>query len=325
MSNWYVRRSRERFWAKGMEQDKINAYMTLYTALVTISKAAAPMIPFMTESIYQNIVRNSDPSAPESIHLCDYPKADEKLIDAELEEKMETVLDAVVLGRACRNEGAVKNRQPISKMYIKSDEKLDEFYIDIVRDELNVKKVVFADDVREFTTYVFKPQLRTVGPKYGKQLGGIQKYLKEVDGNAAMDELDSKGVLSFDVNGTSVELSKDDLLIEMTKKEGYEASEDHGMTVVLDLNLTEELIEEGFAAELVSKVQTMRKDSGFEVMDHIRISLNGNEKLTGIVEKNKEQISTKLLADEITSGKDFAFSKEWDINGEKVTISLEKI
>ncbi len=325
MSNWYVRRSRERFWAKGMEQDKINAYMTLYTALVTISKAAAPMIPFMTESIYQNIVRNSFADAPESIHLCDYPAADEKLIDKELEEKMETVLDAVVLGRACRNEGSVKNRQPISKMYIKSEEKLDEFYIDIIREELNVKEVAFADDVREFTTYIFKPQLKTVGPKYGKQLGGIQKFLKEVDGNAAMDELESNGALKFDVDGNAIELAKEDLLIEMTKKEGYEASEDHGMTVVLDLNLTEELIEEGFAAELVSKVQTMRKDSGFEVMDHIRISLNGNDKLVGIVEKNKAQISTKLLADDITSGKDYKFSKEWDINGEKVTISLEKI
>ena len=307
-----------------MEQDKINAYMTLYTALVTVSKLSAPMIPFMTESIYQNIVRSSDANAPESIHLCDYPKADESYINKELEEKMETVLDAVVLGRACRNEGSVKNRQPIPKMYIKSEERLDAFYTDIIKEELNVKEVVFADDVREFTTYIFKPQLKTVGPKYGKQLGGIQKVLKEIDGNKAMDELEAAGVLKFDVDGNAIELSKDDLLIEMTKKEGFEASEDHGMTVVLDLNLTDELIEEGFAAELVSKVQTMRKDSGFEVMDHILISLNGNEKLLGIVRKNEAQIATKLLADEINSGETYDFTKEWDINGEKVTISVKK-
>ena len=325
MSNWYVRRSRERFWAKGMEQDKINAYMTLYTALVTICKAAAPMIPFMTEDIYQNLVRSIDADAPESIHLCDFPVVDAKCIDKKLEENMEDVLDAVVMGRACRNDAAIKNRQPISRMYIKADFKLDSFYTDIIKDELNVKEVVFADDVRAFTSYTFKPQLRTVGPKYGKQLGGIQKHLAELDGNAAMDELNADGKLSFDVNGVTVELTKDDLLIDTAQKEGYVTQEDNRMTVVLDTNLTEELIEEGFVYEIISKIQTMRKDAGFEVMDHIRVSLNGNVKLSALAEKNKEAICSKVLADELTEGLDFSCEKEWNVNGEKIVIAVERV
>ena len=325
MSNWYVRRSRERFWAKGMEQDKINAYMTLYTALVTICKAAAPMIPFMTEDIYQNLVRSIDADAPESIHLCDFPVVDAKCIDKKLEENMEDVLDAVVMGRACRNDAAIKNRQPISRMYIKADFKLDSFYTDIIKDELNVKEVVFADDVRAFTSYTFKPQLRTVGPKYGKQLGGIQKHLAELDGNAAMDELNADGKLSFNVNGVTVELTKDDLLIDTAQKEGYVTQEDNRMTVVLDTNLTEELIEEGFVYEIISKIQTMRKDAGFEVMDHIRVSLNGNAKLSALAEKNKEAICSKVLADELTEGLDFSCEKEWNVNGEKVVIAVERV
>ena len=325
MSNWYVRRSRERFWAKGMEQDKINAYMTLYTALVTICKAAAPMIPFMTEDIYQNLVRSIDANAPESIHLCDFPVVDAKCIDKKLEENMEDVLDAVVMGRACRNDAAIKNRQPISRMYIKADFKLDSFYTDIIKEELNVKEVVFTDDVRAFTSYTFKPQLRTVGPKYGKQLGGIQKHLAELDGNAAMDELNADGKLSFDVNGVTVELTKDDLLIDTAQKEGYVTQEDNRMTVVLDTNLTEELIEEGFVYEIISKIQTMRKDAGFEVMDHIRVSLNGNVKISALAEKNKEAICSKVLADELTEGLDFSCEKEWNVNGEKVVIAVERV
>ena len=325
MSNWYVRRSRERFWAKGMEQDKINAYMTLYTALVTICKAAAPMIPFMTEDIYQNLVRSIDANAPESIHLCDFPVVDAKCIDKKLEENMEDVLDAVVMGRACRNDAAIKNRQPISRMYIKADFKLDSFYTDIIKEELNVKEVVFTDDVRAFTSYTFKPQLRTVGPKYGKQLGGIQKHLAELDGNAAMDELNADGKLSFNVNGVTVELTKDDLLIDTAQKEGYVTQEDNRMTVVLDTNLTEELIEEGFVYEIISKIQTMRKDAGFEVMDHIRVSLNGNVKLSALAEKNKEAICSKVLADELTEGLDFSCEKEWNVNGEKVVIAVERV
>ena len=325
MSNWYVRRSRERFWAKGMEQDKINAYMTLYTALVTICKAAAPMIPFMTEDIYQNLVRSNDANAPESIHLCDFPVVNKDHIDKKLEDDMEDVLDAVVMGRACRNEAAIKNRQPISRMYIKSDFTLSEFYQEIIEDELNVKEVVFTDDVRDFTSYTFKPQLRTVGPKYGKQLGGIQKHLAALDGNAAMDELNADGALKFDVDGVAVELTKDDLLIDMAQKEGYVSQEDNRMTVVLDTNLTPELVEEGFVYEIISKIQTMRKESGFEVTDHIRVSINGNDKLSEIAQKNKEAISSKVLADELTSGMEYGVSKEWNINGENAVIAVERV
>ncbi len=325
MSNWYVRRSRERFWAKGMEQDKINAYMTLYTALVTICKAAAPMIPFMTEDIYQNLVRSNDANAPESIHLCDFPVVNKDHIDKKLEEDMEDVLDAVVMGRACRNEAAIKNRQPISRMYIKADFTLSEFYQEIIEDELNVKEVVFTDDVRDFTSYTFKPQLRTVGPKYGKQLGGIQKALAALDGNAAMDELNADGALKFEVDGVAVELTKDDLLIDMAQKEGYVSQEDNRMTVVLDTNLTPELVEEGFVYEIISKIQTMRKESGFEVTDHIRVSINGNDKLSEIAQKNKDGISSKVLADELTSGAEYAVSKEWNINGENAVIAVERV
>ena len=325
MSNWYVRRSRERFWAKGMEQDKINAYMTLYTALVTICKAAAPMIPFMTEDIYQNLVRSNDASAPESIHLCDFPVVNKDHIDKKLEEDMEDVLDAVVMGRACRNTANIKNRQPISRMYIKADFTLSEFYQEIIEDELNVKEVVFTDDVRDFTSYTFKPQLRTVGPKYGKQLGGIQKHLAALDGNAAMDELNADGALKFDVDGVAVELTKDDLLIDMAQKEGYVSQEDNKMTVVLDTNLTPELVEEGFVYEIISKIQTMRKESGFEVTDHIRVSINGNDRLSEIARKNKDAISGKVLADELTSGAEYAISKEWNINGENAVIAVERV
>ena len=325
MSNWYVRRSRERFWAKGMEQDKINAYMTLYTALVNICKAAAPMIPFMTEDIYQNLVRSNDASAPESIHLCDFPVVNKDHIDKKLEEDMEDVLDAVVMGRACRNDAAIKNRQPISRMYIKADFTLSEFYQEIIEDELNVKEVVFTDDVRDFTSYTFKPQLRTVGPKYGKQLGGIQKHLAALDGNAAMDELNADGALKFDVDGVAVELTKDDLLIDMAQKEGYVSQEDNKMTVVLDTNLTPELVEEGFVYEIISKIQTMRKESGFEVTDHIRVSINGNDRLSEIARKNKDAISGKVLADELTSGAEYAVSKEWNINGENAVIAVERV
>ena len=325
MSNWYVRRSRERFWAKGMEQDKINAYMTLYTALVTISKAAAPMIPFMTEDIYRNLVCSIDADAPESIHLCDYPVAEERFIDRELEKNMENVLAAVVIGRACRNDAAIKNRQPISRMYVKADFVLDSFFTDIIEDELNVKEVVFTTDVRDFTSYTFKPQLRTVGPKYGKQLGGIQKTLASLDGNTAMDELNEKGMLSFTVGDVTVELTKDDLLITMAQKEGYVSQEDNKITVVLDTNLTEELLEEGFVYEIISKIQTMRKDADFEVMDHIRVSLNGNATLSALASKNAEAICSKVLADELTADAVFAVTKEWNVNGEQVTISMEKV
>ena len=323
MSNWYVRRGRERFWAKGMEQDKINAYMTLYTALVTIAKAAAPMIPFMTEDIYQNLVRSIDKTAPESIHLCDFPTVDEKLIDKKLEEDMEHVLKVVVMGRACRNTANIKNRQPIGNMFIKAPFELDKFYQEIIEDELNVKAVTFTDDVREFTSYTFKPQLRTVGPKYGKQLGGIQKTLASIDGNSAMDELKANGFISFDVNGVEVKLAEEDLLIDIAQKEGYVTEADNVVTVVLDTNLTEELLEEGFVYEVISKIQTMRKDSDFEVMDHIKVSISGNDKIAQIVQKNEKAIGEKVLADEFVYGEG-GIAKEWNVNGENVTIGVEK-
>jgi len=324
MSNWYVRRSRERFWAKGMEQDKINAYMTLYTALVEISKAAAPMIPFMAEEIYMNLVCSVDKNAPESIHLCDFPVADEKFIDASLEASMKEVLDIVVMGRACRNASNIKNRQPVSRLFVRAEAELDDFYKDIIKEELNVKEVVFTDDVREFTSYNFKPQLKTVGPKYGKQLGGIKAYLEQLDGNEAMDVLKNGGALEFTVGDTAVALAEEDLLIEMAQKEGYMSQEDNHLTVVLDTNLTEQLLEEGFVLEIISKIQTMRKDINFEVTDRINVTITGNDKLADIVKKNEQAISDKVLATAISYDAPQGETKEWDINGEKAVIGVAK-
>ena len=325
MSNWYVRRSRERFWAKGMEQDKINAYMTLYTALVTVSKVAAPMIPFMCEDIYQNLVRNIDKTAPESVHLCDFPAADESHIDKELEAYMDEVLKIVVFGRAARNTANIKNRQPIGKMFVKAERALPEFYQEIIEDELNVKTVEFTDDVRAFTSYSFKPQLKTVGPKYGKQLGNIRKALSEIDGNAAMDTLNEKGALTFDFDGAEVVLTKEDLLIDAAQVEGYVSEGDNTVMVVLDTNLTPELLEEGFVREIISKIQTMRKEAGFEVMNHIRVFVNGNEKIAEIFAGHGEEIRSEVLADEILPGQTGGYAKEWNINGEKVMLGVEKI
>ncbi len=324
MSNWYVRRSRERFWAKGMEQDKINAYMTLYTALVTVAKTAAPMIPFMTEDIYQNLVRKIDKTAPESVHLCDFPAVDEKAIDKELEARMDEVLKIVVLGRAARNTANIKNRQPVGRMFVKADTVLPEFYQEIIEDELNVKSVEFTDDVRAFTSYTFKPQLKTVGPKYGKQLGNIRKALAEIDGNAAMDTLNEEGKLTFSFDGTEVVLEKEDLLIDTAQVEGFVTEGDNYVTVVLDTNLTPELIEEGFVREIISKIQTMRKEAGFEVMNHIRVYQNGNEKISGILTKNESVIRKEVLADEIVTGRMGGYEKEWNINGETVVLGVEK-
>lgn len=324
MSNWYVRRSRERFWAKGMEQDKINAYMTLYTALVTAAKAAAPMIPFMTEQIYQNIVRKIDADALESIHLCDFPEVKEAWIDTSLEQDMDEVLKAVVMGRAARNAANIKNRQPIAQMYIKADHALSEFYVKIIEDELNVKKVAFSDDVRAFTSYSFKPQLKTVGPKYGKLLGQIRQALAGIDGSAAMDTLNESGALTFDFGGQEVVLTRDDLLIDVSQKDGYVTEEDNYLTVVLDTNLTPELVEEGFVREIISKIQTMRKEAGFEVMDHIAVYQDDNDRIAGLLKANADEIKAEVMADTIFLGRMGGYAKEWSINGEKVMLGVEK-
>ena len=324
MSNWYVRRCRARFWAKGMEQDKINAYMTLYTALVTISKVAAPMIPFMTEEIYRNLVCSIDKDAPESIHLCDYPVADPKMMDKDLENAMDEVLKIVVMGRACRNSANIKNRQPIGQMYVKAPSVLDDFYVDIIADELNVKNVTFTEDVSSYTTYQFKPQLRTVGPKYGKYLKQIQEALANLDGNKAMAELKSEGALKLDSISTEVVLLEEDLLITMVQMEGYVTEGDNTVTVVLDTNLSKELLEEGFVREIISKIQTMRKEAGFEVMDHIAISYVADEKVTEIFEKYGDDIKSEVLGVSITSGNLVGYEKDWNINGEKVQLSVEK-
>ena len=325
MSNWYVRRSRERFWAKGMEQDKINAYMTLYTALVEFCKAAAPMIPFMTEDIYQNLVKTVDQSAPESIHLCDYPKVEEGWIDKQLEEDMGHLLEIVVMGRACRNAANIKNRQPISRMYVKSSFSLSEFYKTIIEDELNIKAVEFTDSISEFITYTFKPQLKTVGPKFGKLVGAVRNALGNVNGNAAMDQIRANGQLKLDINGEEIILSEEDLLIESAQKEGYVTESDQAITVILDTNLTPELIEEGFVREIISKIQTMRKEAGFEVMDRIHVFAKGNETISRILTEHGDEIRSEVLADQIVLGETRGYEKEWNINSEKVTMAVEKV
>ena len=324
MSNWYVRRCRERFWAKGMEQDKINAYMTLYTALVTVCKVAAPMIPFMTEEIYQNLVCSIDKRAPESIHLCDYPVANESWIDSELEKNMDEVLKIVVMGRACRNTANIKNRQPIGNMFVKAPFELSEYFTEIIEDELNVKKVTFTEDVSAYTSYTFKPQLRTVGPKFGKYLGQIQKALAELDGNKAMAELKSTGALKLDSISDEVVLYEEDLLITMTQQEGYMTEGDNEVTVVLDTNLTPELLEEGMVRELISKIQTMRKEAGFEVMDKITVSYKADQKVKDIFAKYGEEIAKEVLAESVVADTVSGYQKEWNINGETVVLGVEK-
>lgn len=336
MSNWYVRRSRERFWAKGMEQDKINAYMTLYTALVTLAKVAAPFIPYMTEDIYRNLVVNIDKTAPESIHLCEYPVYKPEYIDKELEKNMEAVLDIVVLGRACRNVANIKNRQPIGMMYVKSEDAytdaegnkmpgLTEFYREIIEEELNVKAVTFTDDVRNFTSYSFKPQLKTLGPKFGKQLGQIRQLLGDLDGNKAMDEINATGGLKIALDGSEAVLLREDLLIEAAQMEGYVSDSDSGITVVLDTKLSEALIEEGFVREIISKIQTMRKDAGFEVMDHIKVYQSGNETIKALFQRNSEEIKSEVLAEDLILSSAEGFIKEWNINGETVTLGVVKL
>ena len=322
MSNWYVRRSRERYWAKDMPQDKINAYMTLYTALVTVCKAAPPMIPFLTEDIYQNLVRTVDQTAPLSIHLCDFPVADEKMIDKNLETNMDEVLKIVVFGRAARNTANIKSRQPIGNMFIKAENVLDNYFVDIIRDELNIKEVSFKDDLSAFTSYSFKPQLRTVGPKYGKQLGGIREYLANVNSSEAMAELKANGAIKFMVGDVEVSLAEEDLLIEAAKMEGFVTEGDNYVTVVIDTTLTPELIEEGFVREIISKIQTMRKEADFNVTDRINVYVSGNDKIASIMEKNADEIKRVVLGENFVFGETVGEGKEWNINGEKVTLGV---
>ena len=330
MSNWYVRRGRERYWVQGMTDDKIAAYLTLYTALVTTAKVSAPMIPFMAEDIYRNLVCNIDKNAPESIHLCDFPIADESAIDKDLEMDMKVLLDIVVLGRAARNNSSLKNRQPLSTMYVncKTERKLSDFYLEIIEDELNIKNVKFVSNMSEFMSYSFKPQLKTVGPKYGKYLGAIRTWLSELDGNEAMNELTENKVLKFTTSdGTEITLGEDDLLIETKQKKNYcslSSSYDH-LSVALDTTLTDELIEEGYVNEIVSKIQTMRKDSGFDVTDHIKVCVCGNDKIENYIKSNEQSIAKVVLGDVFCYNATAEHSKQWDINGEKVTLSVEKI
>ena len=324
LSNWYVRRSRERFWGKDMPQDKINAYMTLYTALVTISKLAAPFVPYIVEDIYANIVCGLDKNAPESIHLTDYPLVNETYIDTELEKNMDQVLNIVVKGRAARNTANLKNRQPIGVMYVKSETELPEMFVNIIADELNIKKVVFTKDTDSFTGYNLKPQLRTLGPKYGKILPQIGKYLAECDGSTYVAEFKKGNTVSFMLGEIEVVLSQEDVLMETTEKAGFVTEEDLKTTVVLDTNLTFELIEEGFVREVVSKVQTMRKEARFEVVDRIVVYIKGNENIADVVKRNEEEIMADVLADEIVYEKLTGYEKEWNVNGEKVTIAVSK-
>ncbi|MCR5324288.1 MAG: isoleucine--tRNA ligase [Lachnospiraceae bacterium] len=331
MSNWYVRRCRERFWAKGMEQDKINAYMTLYTALVTISKAAAPMIPFMTEDIYRNLVCSVDASAPESIHLCDYPICDESKIDEKLEKDMDEVLNIVVIGRACRNEANIKQRQPLAKMFVKATSGLSEFYQEIIEDELNVKSIEFKDDVSSFAKYIFKPNFKTLGKRFGSNINAVKQILLDIDGAKAMAEVNETGFVTIVLNGNEEKIAKEDLVIETEKQEGFVTGEDHGITVVIDTNLTEELIEEGYVREVISKVQTMRKETGFEVMDHIELYISGNDKIAAIADKNADMIKRIVLAESIIAGSAPEADgvncavKDWNLNGEDVTIGVKRL
>ena len=323
LSNWYVRRSRERFWAKELTQDKINAYMTLYTALVTVVKAAAPMIPFMTESIYRNLVCSIDKSAPISVHLCDFPVCDEKAIDPELEKNMELVLEIVVLGRAARNTANIKNRQPIGNMYVKADRQLSEFFKEIVESELNVKQVTFKEDMEAYLTYSFKPQFKILGPKVGKRIGEVKAALGKVNGHAAKEELDTTGKLKLSLASGELVLEPEDIEVTMAQTEGFVSQRYNGVTIALETTLSPELIEEGFVREIISKLQTMRKENGFEVMDHITVYAAGNEKLIALMQKNEQTIRSIVLADAMVYGETAGFAKEWDINGEKITLAVK--
>lgn len=323
LSNWYVRRSRERFWGKDMNQDKINAYMTLYTALTTVVKLAAPMVPFITESIYRNLVCSVDDKAPISVHLCDFPVANEAFIDTELEAEMELVLEIVVLGRAARNASNIKNRQPIGNMYVKADRQLDDFFKEIVASELNLKAVSFKDDMEEYLSYSFKPQFKVLGPKVGKQIGEVKAALAGINGHAAKAELESTGKLKLTLKSGEVELLPEDVDITMSQTEGFATQRYGNVTIALETTLSQELIEEGFVREIISKLQTMRKENGFQVVDHITVYAAGNDKLVDIMSRNEDFLKKVVLADKVVYGSTDGFVKEWNINGEDITLAVK--
>lgn len=323
LSNWYVRRSRERFWGKDMNQDKINAYMTLYTALTTVVKLAAPMVPFITESIYRNLVCSVDDKAPISVHLCDFPVANEAFIDTELEAEMELVLEIVVLGRAARNASNIKNRQPIGNMYVKADRQLDDFFKEIVASELNLKAVSFKDDMEEYLSYSFKPQFKVLGPKVGKQIGEVKAALAGINGHAAKAELESTGKLKLTLKSGEVELLPEDVDITMSQTEGFATQRYGNVTIALETTLSQELIEEGFVREIISKLQTMRKENGFQVVDHITVYAAGNDKLVDIMSRNEDFLKKVVLADKVVYGSTEGFVKEWNINGEDITLAVK--
>ena len=323
LSNWYVRRSRERFWGKDMNQDKINAYMTLYTALTTVVKLAAPMVPFITESIYRNLVCSVDDKAPISVHLCDFPVANEAFIDTELEAEMELVLEIVVLGRAARNASNIKNRQPIGNMYVKADRQLGDFFKEIVASELNLKAVSFKDDMEEYLSYSFKPQFKVLGPKVGKQIGEVKAALAGINGHAAKAELESTGKLKLSLKSGEVELLPEDVDITMSQTEGFATQRYGNVTIALETTLSQELIEEGFVREIISKLQTMRKENGFQVVDHITVYAAGNDKLVDIMSRNEDFLKKVVLADKVVYGSTEGFVKEWNINGEDITLAVK--
>ena len=323
LSNWYVRRCRSRFWAKGMEQDKVNAYLTLYTALVTTVKAAAPMVPFITESIYRNLVCSVDKNAPISVHLADFPTANEAWIDPALEDNMEVVLEVVTLGRAARNAANIKNRQPVGQMYVKAAHELPDFFVKIIEDELNIKEVIFRDDMSDFLAYHVKPNFHVLGPKVGKQMGAVKKALEASDGAAVKDALAGDGSYTLHLPDGDVTVTAEDVEVTVSQRDGYNCQSYGGVTVALSTTLTEALIEEGFVREIISKVQTMRKECGLEVTDHIALDLSGNPRLVEIARRNEAFIREITLADSLSCDAPMGTSKEWNINGEKLTISIQ--
>jgi isoleucyl-tRNA synthetase len=325
LSNWYIRRGRERYWGKEMTEDKISAYTTLYTVLVTLAKLSAPYVPFMAESMYLNLVPNFYKDAPKSVHLCDFPKMDKSMIDSDLEDGMDIVLDIVVLGRACRNTANVKNRQPLQKVFVATERKADftDELLQIARDELNVKELELLKDAGTFISYKLKPQLKTLGPKYGAKLGLIRNFLETCNAFEVVETVKAGKVYTVNLGGADIEFTIDDLLISSESMEGYVSSSDKGVTVVLDTTITNELLLEGIEREIISKVQTMRKEAGFEVTDRINLYAVASKNALSVLEQKGEDIKNAVLASNIILGEVKGYQKEWDIAGDKVSLGVE--